>query len=232
MLSLAEVEKVQLVREAEAAREDAARLELILMEQREASQPPVDAFLVEELEAKLEASRLREEKLVAEVESAHRASSEGFPVVRCPSYGGSIKNIPQEPQQQAVFFYRRLLRAESYRKALVWQKRYLSLLLTSYQESELLSLSRLARMSGSRRMLVADVPPPEGSNIRFRVVVHAMVAVSRMQFLVKRWKKSKRLGKKFEGRGSSLEVDSTVKERHETEEKSTPVPNLFQMRPK
>ena len=37
------------MREAEAAREDAARLELILMEQREAShsQPPVDAFLVE-----------------------------------------------------------------------------------------------------------------------------------------------------------------------------------------
>ena len=29
----------------------------------------------------------------------------------------------KEPQQQAVFFYRRLLRAESYRKALVWQKR-------------------------------------------------------------------------------------------------------------
>ena len=35
------------MREAEAAREDAARLELILMEQREASQHPVDAFLVE-----------------------------------------------------------------------------------------------------------------------------------------------------------------------------------------
>ena len=29
------------------------------------------------------------------VNQARRASSEGFPVVRCPSYGGSIKNIPQ-----------------------------------------------------------------------------------------------------------------------------------------
>jgi len=178
-------------RDAEAAREQAARLEVIMMEQREASQPPVDAFLVEELESKLEASKLREEQLIAEVEAARRsAGGESFPIARCGSYGGSIKNIPQEPQQQAVFFYRRLLRAESYRKALVWQKRYLSLLLTSYQESELLSLSRLARMSGSRKMLVADVPPPEGSNIRFRVVVHAMVAVSRMQFLVKRWRSS------------------------------------------
>jgi len=232
-LGLAEVEKVQLARDAEAAREQAARLEVIMMEQREASQPPVDAFLVEELESKLEASKLREEQLIAEVEAATRsAGSESFPIARCGSYGGSIKNIPQEPQQQAVFFYRRLLRAESYRKALVWQKRYLSLLLTSYQESELLSLSRLARMSGSRKMLVADVPPPEGSNIRFRVVVHAMVAVSRMQFLVKRWKKSKRLGKKFEGRAASLEAESIVKERHVTEEKSSPVPNLFQLRPK
>ena len=35
------------VREAESAREDAARFELIVMEQREASQPPIDAFLVE-----------------------------------------------------------------------------------------------------------------------------------------------------------------------------------------
>ena len=34
-------------RDAEAAREQAARLEVIMMEQREASQPPVDAFLVE-----------------------------------------------------------------------------------------------------------------------------------------------------------------------------------------
>ena len=75
-----------------------------------------------------------------------------------------------------------------------------------------------------------------------------------------RWKKSKRLGKKFEGRAASLEViiavsltfiisksneipidfydhqnlqaESIVKERHVTEEKSSPVPNLFQLRPK
>ena len=107
-----------------------------MMDQREASQPPVDAFLVEvdedgidededddyflsqELEAKLEASRLREEQLIAEVEAvrvvstvsskrgskvpphdnsdqARRASSESLPVARYPSYGGSIKNIPQ-----------------------------------------------------------------------------------------------------------------------------------------
>ena len=59
------------------------KVELLEMEQREANKPTVDAFLVErkltfaffqELEAKLEASRLREEKLVAEVESVRVVS--------------------------------------------------------------------------------------------------------------------------------------------------------------
>jgi hypothetical protein len=36
-------------------------------------------------------------------------------------------------QEQAYHFYRLLLRAESYRKALIWQKKYISLLLSSYQ---------------------------------------------------------------------------------------------------
>merc|ERR1712110_768989 len=93
-LEIERAERAQLVREAEAAREEAARLELVLVEQRECSQPPVDAFLVEELESKLEASRLRESQLLAEVESARRSGSESFPIARCASYGGSIKNIP------------------------------------------------------------------------------------------------------------------------------------------
>ena len=173
-------------------------------------------------------------------------------------------------------------------------------------------------------MLVADVPPPEGSNIRFRWVeimfwswtrgsdclqlnnasgwwctpwwpsagcssswkggdrhsilvadqhdhlhhqlqwspsYQLLVTISMASKIPWRWKKSKRLGKKFEGRAASLEVmiavtltfivskrngiflsidfyghqnlqaESIVKER-QTEEKSSPVPNLFQLRPK
>merc|ERR1719427_1650799 len=109
--------------------------------------------------------------MVMEMESLKRASI-GFPVAKSPSFGGSIKNIPQDPRDQSVFFYRKLLRAESYRKALVWQKRYLSLLLSSYQESEILSLGRL---SGARKMLVADIPRPQGKNVQFRVVVHTII---------------------------------------------------------
>ena len=61
--------------------------------------------------------------MVMEMESLKRASI-GLPVAKSPSFGGSIKNIPQDPRDQSVFFYRKLLRAESYRKALVWQKRW------------------------------------------------------------------------------------------------------------
>jgi A-kinase anchor protein 9 len=40
------------------------------------------------------------------------------------------------------------LRSESYRKALVWQKRYLLVVLGGYQESEALTVGRLAQLSG------------------------------------------------------------------------------------
>ena len=88
--------------------------------------------------------------------------------MKSSSFGGSLKNIPTNPQDQAIFFFRKLLRAESYRKALVWQKRYLSLLISSYQESEILSLGRLARMSGARQTIIADIPKPQGENVQFR----------------------------------------------------------------
>ena len=91
---------------------------------------------------------------------------------------------------------------------------------------------------------------------------HLLITISMASKIPWRWKKSKRLGKKFEGRATSLEViiavtltfivskssriflsndfydqqnlqaESIVKERHVTEEKSSPVPNLFQLRPK
>ncbi|KAE8290088.1 Pericentrin Kendrin Pericentrin-B [Larimichthys crocea] len=58
--------------------------------------------------------------------------------------------------------YERYLRAESFRKALVYQKRYLLLLLGGFQE-------------------------PLG---RFRAAVRAVIAVSRMKFLTKKWQRA------------------------------------------
>lgn len=191
-LSLAERERAGLVAECQASMEEADRL------REEAGRRNV---WVEDLEARLEVSLLREEQLRVQLEaSSAKKQWAGSSVVRNSRLVTALGRLPEEPQDQMVFLYRNFLRSESYRKALVWQKRYLSLLLSSYQEAELLSLGRLARMSGSRKMLVADISPPEGSNIRFRVVVHSVIAIHRMKFLVRRWKKTKRSGRKSEER--------------------------------
>ena len=68
--------------------------------------------------------------------------------------------------------------------------------LDASRESELLSLGRLARMSGGRKMLISDIPRPDGRNVQFRVVVHMIISISRMKFLVRRWKKTKKTARK------------------------------------
>ena len=181
-LEVTELEKTQLLRELENNKEKVDKLvkETKAMEyQQKRKRTPekenllYDAFYIEDLESKLEAYRVREEELQNQIENLKKSSNplvpkSIFPIMNNSSFGGSLKNIPLDPQDQAIFFFRKLLRAESYRKALVWQKRYLSLLLSSYQESEILSLGRLARMSGARQMLVADIPRPPGVNVQFR----------------------------------------------------------------
>jgi len=204
---VAEIEKTQLLREMQKNKE---KIDILVQQSKiyekkkrtpEKENLIYDAFYVEDLESKLEAFRVREEELQNQIDYMKTSNTSVvqksiFPLMKSSSFGGNLKNIPLNPQDQAIFFFRKLLRAESYRKALVWQKRYLSLLLSSYQESEILSLGRLARMSGARKMLVADVPRPQGVNVQFRVVVHAIISINRMQFLVRRWKKTKKTVRK------------------------------------
>ncbi|XP_075567309.1 pericentrin [Pelecanus crispus] len=89
--------------------------------------------------------------------------------------------------------YRKYLRAESFRKALVYQKKYLLLLLGGFQDCEQATLSLIARMG--------IYPSPvdlqlSGSRSRpftkFRCAVRAIIAVSRLKFLVRKWKKVSR----------------------------------------
>ncbi|NXJ79476.1 PCNT protein, partial [Trogon melanurus] len=90
--------------------------------------------------------------------------------------------------------YKKYLRAESFRKALVYQKKYLLLLLGGFQECEQATLSVIARMGIYPSP--ADLPL-SGSRSRpftkFRCAVRAVIAVSRLKFLVKKWN---RLNKK------------------------------------
>jgi len=95
----------------------------------------------------------------------------------CMSEGGGPSQWTQPDQKT---FYGKYLRAESFRKALVWQKRYLLVLLCG----ELVPDPVL--------MVVRD--SKLGRNGRFRAVVHSIISISRMKFLVKRWRSGKRAG--------------------------------------
>ncbi|XP_075611932.1 pericentrin isoform X12 [Balearica regulorum gibbericeps] len=106
-----------------------------------------------------------------------------------------IENKPvietSSPKLQRL--YRKYLRAESFRKALVYQKKYLLLLLGGFQDCEQATLSLIARMGIYPSP--ADLQP-SGSRSRpftkFRCAARAIIAVSRLKFLVKKWNKVSR----------------------------------------
>ncbi|XP_008046810.1 A-kinase anchor protein 9 isoform X2 [Carlito syrichta] len=84
--------------------------------------------------------------------------------------------------------YGKYLRAESFRKALIYQKKYLLLLLGGFQECEDATLALLARMGGQPAFTDLEMITnrPKGFT-RFRSAVRVLVAISRMKFLVRRW---------------------------------------------
>ncbi|XP_021254414.1 pericentrin isoform X8 [Numida meleagris] len=89
--------------------------------------------------------------------------------------------------------YRKYLRAESFRKALVYQKKYLLLLLGGFQDCEQATLSLIARMgiypSPADLQLSASRSWPF---TKFRCAVRVVIAVSRLKFLAKKWNKVNR----------------------------------------
>ncbi|XP_077363788.1 uncharacterized protein akap9 isoform X3 [Festucalex cinctus] len=107
---------------------------------------------------------------------------------------GMLREItgPEADNAALKRMYGRYLRAESFRKALIYQKKYLLLLLGGFQECEEATLALLSRMGGR---------PSEGLGVglrwqrgrgltRFRSAVRVAIALSRMRFLVKRWHKT------------------------------------------
>ena len=76
--------------------------------------------------------------------------------------------------------YSKFLRAESYRKALIWQKRYLLVQLSGgyFEQDPVLKVG----------------PQSLTGSARFRAAVHAVISVKRMRFLVARWRSGKRSG--------------------------------------
>ncbi|XP_058609416.1 A-kinase anchor protein 9 [Onychostoma macrolepis] len=87
--------------------------------------------------------------------------------------------------------YGKYLRAESFRKALIYQKKYLLLLLGGFQECEEATLSLIARMGGfPAHTCLESVSHQRRGFTRFRSAVRVSIALSRMRFLVKRWQRA------------------------------------------
>ncbi|MGH0123162.1 UNVERIFIED_CONTAM: hypothetical protein FKN15_078257 [Acipenser sinensis] len=91
--------------------------------------------------------------------------------------------------------YGRYMRAESFRKALVYQKKYLLLLLGGFQDCEQATLSLIARMGVYPSAADLQNSAPRSLPInKFRSAVRVVIAISRLRFLVKKWQKATKKG--------------------------------------
>lgn len=119
--------------------------------------------------------------------------------------------------------YERYLRAESFRKALVYQKRYLLLLLGGFQECEQATLCLIAHMG-------ARPSPPLSSQRRplrrFRAAVRVVIAVSRMKFLTRKWQRAiRRLSISGNVNGHAPGSKAEVLRQQQPRSKSDSLPN-------
>ncbi|KAJ4927876.1 hypothetical protein JOQ06_015678 [Pogonophryne albipinna] len=95
---------------------------------------------------------------------------------------------PESDNAALKRMYGKYLRSESFRKALIYQKKYLLLLLGGFQECEEATLSLLSRMGGRPSLPSLDPSSQRRRGLmRFRSAVRVSIALSRMRFLVKRW---------------------------------------------
>ncbi|XP_040339619.1 pericentrin isoform X9 [Herpailurus yagouaroundi] len=97
--------------------------------------------------------------------------------------------------------YLRYLRAESFRKALIYQKKYLLLLIGGFQDSEQETLSMIAHLgvfpSKADKKISTSRP-----FTKFRTAVRVVIAILRLRFLVKKWQEVDRKGAVVQGRAA------------------------------
>nr|CAB3264710.1 putative leucine-rich repeat-containing protein DDB_G0290503 [Phallusia mammillata] len=109
----------------------------------------------------------------------------------------SLAQSPSLENQQKMAtrmhkLYTRYLRAESFRKSLAYQKKYLLLLLGGFQDCEEATLALIARMGAypSTDALRRPIPHRTRAFTRFRSAVRAVIAIQRLKFLVRKWKRA------------------------------------------
>ncbi|XP_058465228.1 golgin subfamily B member 1 isoform X2 [Malaya genurostris] len=101
-------------------------------------------------------------------------------------------------EERANHLFGKYLRSESHRKALVHQKRYLQIVLTTYEENEVKALQLLSAQNIPPHIQdLAGLPTQESVHRHklrsFRAVVTAIVAIERMKFIVRKWQGGRRI---------------------------------------
>merc|ERR1719186_1596078 len=95
----------------------------------------------------------------------------------------SALNASGDESSKTQYYYRKYLRSESFRKALVWQKRYLLVVMSGGQGGQ-------PHPEPVFKVIVSTERHQCG---RFRAAVHSIIAISRMKYLVRRWRSGKRV---------------------------------------
>ena len=103
--------------------------------------------------------------------------------------------------------YERYARAESSRKALVYQKKYLLLIIGGFQETEENTLKLISKMGALPE--TEAITPRKKPLTRFRAAVRVCIAINRLSFLKKKWQKTV-----TRTRSSSKEVTSSIANRY------------------
>lgn len=159
-------------------------------QQRQPSPDTLETLLKENSELTERVTSLSQEKAslkhtLASLERQLRRTESELAKVSTDSENRPISDLTSNSKVQRL--YERYLRAESFRKALVYQKRYLLLLLGGFQECEQATLCLIATMGVHTSPPLSSQRTPLG---RFRAAVRVAIAVSRMRFLTRKWQKA------------------------------------------
>ncbi|KZC09212.1 Pericentrin [Dufourea novaeangliae] len=95
-----------------------------------------------------------------------------------------------------LHFYGKYMRADSRRKALTYQKRYLLTIVGGYQISEENTLSILAQLTKEQRSYATVGRHKKSPRVRFKSVALVLISIHRMKWLIVRWSIGRRIGAK------------------------------------
>ncbi|XP_058833017.1 pericentrin isoform X2 [Topomyia yanbarensis] len=108
------------------------------------------------------------------------------------------KDNRDDLEERANHLFGKYLRSESHRKALVHQKRYLQIVLATYEENEIKALQLLSSQNIPLHVqglikLNKQEQDRQYKRQSFRAVVIAVIAVERMKFIVRKWQGGRRV---------------------------------------